>query len=153
MNSTKLTKETGVLNLGENFVSADLIKEKIEKFNKISVIEEKSDYIKIKVYRIGRIFGGPWLGPYPIISFKINRNGNNTSLFYEYSWPEYYMAGFGSIALGIIASTTMSTSSGFGLAELKFLLMLSIGLGILTTVFLYIDITYYKKLIEKEIKK
>lgn len=153
MKFSKLTEESGVLSLGEQFISVRLIKEKIKKYNKISVIEEKTDYIKIWVFRIGRIFGGPWLGPYPTISFTIKRKENSTSVFYEYSWPEYYMAGLGSVALGVIAGTTMSNTSVFGLPELNLLLMLPIGVGFFTTLLLYIDISYYRKLIEKEINE
>jgi len=139
--------------LGEKFISIRIIKEKLEKLNRISVIEEGTDYIKVKVFRIGRIFGGPWLGPYPTVSFKISRNENGTNLNYEYFWPEYYATSIGSVVLGIVASTTMRNSESFGLSEFKLLLMLAIGAGLLTTVFMYIDISYYKSQLVKELKK
>jgi hypothetical protein len=72
MKPSKLIKESGIINLGDQIISIRLIKEKIQKHHNVSVLEEETDFVKMRVYRIGRLLGGPWLGPYPTISYKID---------------------------------------------------------------------------------
>lgn len=153
MKPSKLIKESGIINLGDQIISIRLIKEKIQKHHNVSVLEEETDFVKMRVYRIGRLFGGPWLGPFPTISYKVERTQEKTLLHYNYFWPEYFMAIFAAIFLGLMASITMSITPNYDLYDLKFMVMLSVGLGLLFLVFLYLDISYYKNLIEKELKK
>lgn len=153
MKPFNLPSESGTIDLGEQFVSVRLIKEKIGQFHNIVVVEEKTDQIKVRVLRIGRLFGGPWPGPYPTMMFKIERKGSLTLLHYTYEWPEYVMVFFGSLTLGVIAGVTRSEGRAFGVGDMQFMLMLSLATGFVFFMFLYLDIAYFKRLVERELKK
>lgn len=148
-----ISSESGVLNLGDKFMSVRLIKDVLEKYNRISILEEKSDLIKCRVFRIGRIFGGPWFGPYPRVSFQIERKENETLLHYNYYWPEYYIVTLCSVLLGFAIGTSTYRETGNVLSGTKYGLLFFVASALVASIAIFLDVTYYKKLLHKELIK
>jgi hypothetical protein len=141
----------GSLNLGDQFISLRLIKEKLEKHNRISILEETSSYIKCKVFRILRIFGGPWIGPYPILFFRIERKQKDTIVHYDFYWPEYYAAVLSSVAFGFVMGyCEYETADIFLRIKIGFLFF--IACVFVSSVFIFLDIKYYSRILHKELK-
>ena len=153
MSNSTVSSESGIINLGDKFISVRLIKDVLEKYNRISVLEEKSDFIKCKVFRIGRLFGGPWLGPYPIVSFRIERNQNETLLHYNHYWPEYYLTIISSVVLGVTIGVSSYSETRNILVGAKHGIIFSAIAIIITSICIYLDVAYYKRLLRKELIK
>ena len=153
MAKSKITSDSGVLSLGDKFISVRLIKDVLEKFNRISVFEENSDFIKCRVFRIGRIFGGPWPGPYPSVSFQIERKNNETLLHYNYFWPEYYLVAISSVVLGFVFGNSTYSDTGSLLSGTKYGVLFFVFSALVSSSAIYLDITYYKRLLRKEFIK
>ena len=153
MTKSKISSESGVLNLGDKFISVRLIKDALEKYNRIAVFEENSDFIKCRIFRIGRIFGGPWLGPYPSVSFQIERNDKETLLHYNYSWPEYSFVSIGSFLLGIAVGTATYSDTSSVLAGMKYGIFVFLVSALVSLTAIFWDVSYYKRLLRKELIK
>jgi hypothetical protein len=145
------THETGKVRLGSRFVSLRLIKDAIEKHNKISVLEETPTWLKCRVFRIARLFGGPWIGPYPILCFRIERGQGETVIHYDFYWPEYHAVLICSAALGFVTGYFENTNADL-LSKAKFgLLVFLIGV-LFAGFFIFLDIKYYSRILHKELK-
>ena len=153
MSNSIVISESGTIKFGDKFMSVSLIKQSLKKYNRISVLEESSDFIKCKVFRIARIFGGPWLGPYPIVSFRIERNQNETLLHYNHYWPEYYLTTISSVVIGVTIGVLSYIKIGNILAGAEHGIMFSSIAIIITSTCIYLDVAYYKRLLRKELIK
>ncbi len=153
MSNSIVISESGTIKFGDKFISVRLIKQSLKKYNRISVLEEKSDFIKCKVFRIARIFGGPWLGPYPIVSFRIERNQNETLLHYNHYWPEYYLTTISSVVLGVTIGVLSYIETGSILVGAKHGIMFSSIAIMITSTCIYLDVAYYKRLLRNELIK
>ena len=83
----KILNEKVELNLEGKFVSTRLVKETLEKFFNIRVVEETSSYIKLKIIRWARLYGFPFLWFQASIQIWLDRE--NDRIVYEFFWPEY----------------------------------------------------------------
>ena len=83
----KLITEKDEVKLGEKFVSPRIVKEALGKFFRITTIDERSNYIKLRIIRFARLYGFPFIWPQASIEILI-KNENN-KLIYEFFWPEY----------------------------------------------------------------
>ena len=93
MRIPNLTKESGVIDLGTNFVSLRLIKDALERENKIKIIEETSSLIRCHVYRTKFNYGGTAF-LCPTILLKIETHNHDTKIIYDFFWPDYYISSF-----------------------------------------------------------
>lgn len=84
----KILNEKVELDLGDKFVSPRLVKETLEKFFNIRVVEERSSYIKLKIIRWARLHGFPFIWFQASIEVWLNRE--NDRIVYEFFWPEYW---------------------------------------------------------------
>ncbi len=83
----KLLFEKGEIHLGDKFLSVRLVKEILEKKFNVRVINERSNYIKLRIIRLARLYGFPFIWPQASIEIWIkNENGK---LIYKFFWPEY----------------------------------------------------------------
>lgn len=89
----KLTHETGEINLGEKFVSLRLLKEALEKENKIKVLQETSTFIRCQVKRTKYNYGGSAF-LCPTIILKVETHNHDTIIIYDFFWPDYYITAF-----------------------------------------------------------
>jgi hypothetical protein len=148
----RIAHKSGKLDLGNRFVSIRILKDAIEKHNKISLLHETPTFLKCRIFRIARLFGGPWIGPYPVVSIKIERLNTSTILHYDFYWPEYYASAFYSTLFGIIIGNFEYQSINIYKAVMVgFLAFLSCLF--ITSLCLFIDIKYYSKILLKEFAK
>lgn len=83
----KVLNEKGEVYLRDKFVSPRLIKDALEKKFNVKVIDERHDYVKLKIIRLARIYGAPFIWPQATIEIWIENE--NDKLIYEFFWPEY----------------------------------------------------------------
>lgn len=152
MDFSWLTHEIGKIELGDKFVSIRLIKEVLEKHNRISTLEETSSWLKCRVFRIARIFGAPWMGPYPILYFRIERKHNETILHYDFFWPEYHAAAIISAAFGFALAYFEYQNVDIFL-QAKMGILIAIACMLSSSFFIFIDTKYYSRIIRKELRK
>ncbi len=143
-----ITHEKGELNFGDRFISIKFIKEMLEKGNKILILEETEFLLKCRVFRIIRVFGGPWIGPQPVLYFRIEQKQEKTILYYDFYWLEYYMVAFCSavfgFAIGYFEHSNLILRINAGLIAFLFCILFT-GSGI------FIDTKYYSKRLRKEL--
>ena len=102
MRFPQLTHESGKINIRDKFVSLRLIKDALEKENKIKIIEETSSFIRCQVHRTRYNFGGTQF-LCPTICLKIEKQSHETSILYDFFWPDYYIAAF-TVLIFVIGS-------------------------------------------------
>ena len=83
----KLLAEKGEVNLGNKFLSPRIVKDALGKLFNVTVIDERSNYIKLRIIRFARLYGFPFI--WPQASIEIWINNENNKLIYEFFWPEY----------------------------------------------------------------
>jgi hypothetical protein len=83
----RLLNEKGEIYLKDKFLSPRLVKEILENKFTIRVIDERSNYIKLRIIRFARLYGFPFIWPQATIEIWINNESNK--LIYEFFWPEY----------------------------------------------------------------
>ena len=83
----KLFTEKGEINFGDKFLSPRIIKDTLGKYFNVSVIDERSNYIKLRIIRWARLYGFPFI--WPQASIEIWIKNENDKLIYEFFWPEY----------------------------------------------------------------
>ena len=85
----RVINEEGKIEVGDRFLSPRIIIEILENFFRISVIEQRSNYINVKLIRFVRLYGFPFIGPQASVEIWIdNKNGK---LHYKFFWPEFYL--------------------------------------------------------------
>ena len=83
----KLLSEKGEVNLGDKFLSPRIVKDTLEKYFSVKVIDERSNYIKLRIIRLGRLYGFPFI--WPQASVEIWIKNEKDKLIYQFFWPEY----------------------------------------------------------------
>ena len=83
----KLLSEKCEANLGNKFLSPRIVKDSLAKHFNVSVIDERSSYIKLRIIRIARLYGFPFI--WPQASIEIWIENENDKLIYKFFWPEY----------------------------------------------------------------
>ena len=83
----RLLCEKGEVYLGDKFLSPRLVKDVLGKYFNVSVIEERSSYIKFRIIRFARLYGFPFI--WPQASIEVWIENENDKLIYEFFWPEY----------------------------------------------------------------
>jgi hypothetical protein len=83
----KLFTEKGEVNLGDKFLSPRIVKDTLGKSFNVSVVDERSNYIKLRIVRLARLYGFPVIWPQASIAIWIKNE--NDKLIYEFFWPEY----------------------------------------------------------------
>ena len=83
----KLFSEKGEVNLGNKFLSPRIVKDTLGTFFHVTVIDERSNYIKLRIIRFARLYGFPFI--WPQASIEIWIKNENDKLIYEFFWPEY----------------------------------------------------------------
>lgn len=146
-----LTHESGHLNLGARFVSLRLIKEALEKQNNISVLEETTTFLKCRVFRIARLFGAPYMGPYPTACFKIERSNQETIIHYDFYWPEFYLVAIGSFVLGV--ATYLYDNEANTILRIKSGLLIFITCLTITGFTTFLDVKYFSRKVRKSLKE
>jgi hypothetical protein len=95
----------GELHFKEAFLSPRLIREALESRFRLATIEETSTYLRFKIIRFLRIYGGPMIWPQAEIDITIKRIGNSFTLYWHFFWPEYYLLLLWPILFGLGALT------------------------------------------------
>jgi hypothetical protein len=98
----------GIINVVEENISINLLKEEIEKKYRLKVMKESSTYIKCKILRVFSIFG--FLGessifPNPTLTIKLDKKLNKELLTINFFWPDYYYIMITALISGIISMT------------------------------------------------
>ena len=97
------------------------------------------------------MFGGPWIGPHPVLSFKITTESGEAVIYYEFYWPEYYVIAVTTLLFGI-ASAIYAVERNF-ILRLKFGFMMFSIAFVISMFFIYVDVKYFSNRIRKVIKK
>ena len=71
----------------DKFLSTRIVKNALEKKFNVSVLNERSNYIKIRLIRLARLYGFPFI--WPQASIEIWIRNEDDKLIYEFFWPEY----------------------------------------------------------------
>jgi hypothetical protein len=120
-------KRNGTITLRDRFVSVGLIEETLRKKYRIPVLEETPRGLRCKIIRYARLFGAPWIGPHPTLAVTLERDSDDTTVRYEFRWPEYYVFLAGAALFGIGASSLKADISFFQRAAEG---LLAFGLGL-----------------------
>jgi len=83
----KLLFEKGDIHSRNRFLSPRLVTEALEKKFTVRVVDERSDYIKLKIIRLARLYGFPFI--WPQASMEVWIENENDKLTYKFFWPEY----------------------------------------------------------------
>jgi len=119
-------KRSGTITLRDRFVSVRHIEETLRKKYRLRVIEETPRGLRCKIIRYGRLWGAPWIGPHPTLGITLERDSDDTTVRYEFRWPEYYVFLAGAALFGIGASSLKADVSLFQRAVEG---LLAFGLG------------------------
>lgn len=96
----KIISEKCEICLEDKFLSTRIIKDALkEKFN-IAILDERSNYLKIRLIRLARLYGAPFI--WPQASIEIWIRNEDDKLIYEFFWPEYLAIGIPFILLIIM---------------------------------------------------
>jgi hypothetical protein len=96
----KIICEKCEIHLEDKFLSPRIIKEALkEKFN-ITILDERSNYLKIRLIRLARLYGAPFIWPQASVEVWIRNEEDR--LIYEFFWPEYLAIGIPFAILIII---------------------------------------------------
>ncbi len=71
----------------DKFLSPRIVKDALGKKFNVTVLDERSNYIKIRLIRLARLYGFPFI--WPQASVKIWIRNEDEKLIYEFFWPEY----------------------------------------------------------------
>jgi len=107
----KLLTERGEVILRDKFISPRIVKDTLSKYFKFSVIDERSNYIKLRIIRLARLYGFPFL--WPQASIEIWIKNENDKLIYKFFWPEYFTLIIPSIILPLINERVRELMSFF----------------------------------------
>ena len=107
----KLLNEKVELYLKGKFVSPRLLKEIIEKTFTIRVIDERSNYIKLRIIRWARLYGFPFVWFQASIEIWINNDSDRIN--YEFFWPEYFALIIPFILIPLIDREALEFLSGY----------------------------------------
>jgi hypothetical protein len=77
----------GEVYLPNKFLSARFVKEALDKKFNVLIVEETSDYIKLKIIRWIRLYGAPFI--WPQASIRIWIDNEDDKLIFKFSCPEY----------------------------------------------------------------
>ena len=99
---------SGVINVAEENISINRLKEEIEKKYRLKVMKESTTYIKCKILRVFSIFG--FLGesamfPNPTLTIKLDNKMNKEFITINFFWPDYYFIMIAALISGIISMT------------------------------------------------
>jgi len=83
----KLLSEKRDVYLEGRFLSPRTVKDALGKYFNVSVIDERSNYVKLRIIRLARLYGFPFIWPQATVEVWINNE--NDKLIYEFFWPEY----------------------------------------------------------------
>jgi hypothetical protein len=83
----KLLSEKGEVYVGDKFLSPRLVKEALGKKFNVSVMDEGSNYVKLRIIRFARLYGFPIV--WPQASIEVWIDNKTDKLIYEFFWPEY----------------------------------------------------------------
>ena len=83
----KLISEKCEIHLEDKFLSPRIVKDALGKKFNVTVLDERSNYIKIRLIRLARLYGFPFI--WPQASVKIWIRNEDEKLIYEFFWPEY----------------------------------------------------------------
>jgi hypothetical protein len=119
-------KRSGVIILPDRFISVKLIEDTVRKNYRIRILEETPRGLRCKIIRYARLFGAPWIGPHPTVSITVERDNDDTTVCYEFWWPEYYVVLAGAALFGMAASSLKADISFFQRAAEG---LLAFGLG------------------------
>jgi len=106
-------KRSGTITLRDRSVSVRLMEETLRKKYRIRVLEETPRGLRCKIIRYARLFGAPWIGPHPTVSITVERDNDDTTVCYEFWWPEYYVVLAGAVLFGMGASSLKADISLF----------------------------------------
>lgn len=84
----KWLSERGEIYVGDEFLSPLLIKDALGKKFNVSILDERSKYVKLRIIRLARLYGFPFIWPQASVEIWINNKTHK--LIYEFSWPEYF---------------------------------------------------------------
>ena len=103
-----LNSFSGTISEKSKYISTDDIRNALSDSYKVSVIDQSNDSIRCKLiipkYWLG--LASYEIGLHPRISIKIDRGHNYSNLAYEFFWPDYLIALFFSIVIGVAAFST-----------------------------------------------
>ena len=85
----KLFYENGAIDIGDNYLSPRITTEILNEYFNISVIEQRSFYLKLGILRFAKLYGFPYIGPHSKVEIWLDNN--NAQLRYKFFWPEYYI--------------------------------------------------------------
>ena len=83
----KLLSEICEINLGDKFLSPRIVKDTLGKHFNVTVIDERCNYIKLRIIRLARLYGFPFI--WPQASIEVWIKNENDKLIYKFFWPEY----------------------------------------------------------------
>lgn len=106
----------GVVLLRNRFISVAHIEEALRRKFRIHVLDDTPKSLRCKVIRYARLLGIPWLWPHPTLSVFLVRKDDETTLQYEFRWPEYYVGLAGATLFGMAASTLTGDAAAWGRA-------------------------------------
>lgn len=83
---------SGQIVFDDKFLSLRFVKEALEDKFKIVVQEESSKYLKCKIVRYARLFGGPVPFPNPTLEVHFNNEDRNAIIQYSFTSHDYALA-------------------------------------------------------------
>jgi len=122
----RFLNRSGAITLRDRCISVRLIEEALRKSYRILVLEETPRGLRCKIIRYARLLGVPWMGPHPTLSITVKRDSDETTVRYEFCWPEYYVVLAGAAIFGMAASS-LKPDISFSRRVLDGLLMFSLG--------------------------
>ena len=83
----KLLSEKCEVTVGNKFLSPRIIKDTLEKHFNVKIVDERSNYIKLRIIRLARLYGFPFI--WPQASIEVWIKNEKDKLIYKIFWPEY----------------------------------------------------------------
>ena len=150
MRFLQLTHESGKIKIRDKFVSLRLIKDALEKENKIKIIEETSSFLRCQVHRTRYNFAGTKF-LCPTICLKIEKQPHETSILYDIFWPDYYITAF-TVLIFVIGSIISIIKAGaqFHVGSLSVFFIIVFCVAGITT---YWEARHCSKRIRKSLKE
>ena len=104
--------------MGDTFLSPRLVKDILEKKFNVSVIHEGPNHIKLRIIRLARLYGFPFI--WPQASIEVWIKNEDDKLIYKFFWPEYLALIIAFVLLIVVERQIRDFVSFFVLALIFF---------------------------------
>lgn len=147
MNFEEFFQGSGRITFKDKFISLRFIKDALEKDFKIVTQEETSKYLKCKIVRYMRLFGGPALLPFPTLEVQFNNENETSEIHYKFTSHDYIVS---IIVLPVFFA--FAALNGF-FENNSLAIQLIIGALVVTFLAIFADTKYFSGRIKRALQK